>query len=173
VCLQFAGGDVMGESEDAIAAEAEPGECVLGADGSRVRDSACSPRSRSSRYASTGISASWCSGGPSRNTCGAFVAGRAARARRDAIAVELAARRMPDLRSLEVTAPRSPTLVEAGKRWQASRVDVTPATATYQRSAFNRAKSLHGRRVNEVTLGDVAGVVAELQAAGLSRETIR
>jgi hypothetical protein len=80
---------------------------------------------------------------------------------------------MPDLRSLDVTAPRSPTLAEAAKRWQASRVDVSPATATYQRSAFNRARSLHSRRLGEITPGDVAGVVAELQAAGLSRETIR
>jgi integrase len=98
---------------------------------------------------------------------------REARARRDAIAGELAARRMPDLRSLEQTTPRSPTLLEAAKRWQASRVDVSPATATYQRSALNRAKSLHGRRVDEITPADVAALVAELTARGLARETVR
>jgi integrase len=117
----------------------------------------------------------WRAGGreATRRYGGSFPTMREARARRDAIAGELAARRMPDLRSLEVTAPRSPTLLEAAKRWQASRVDVSPATATYQRSALNRAKSLHGRRLDEITADDVAGVVAELRAAGLSRETIR
>jgi integrase len=117
----------------------------------------------------------WRAGGreAARRYGGSFMRMREARARRDAIAGELAARRMPDLRSLEVTAPRSPTLAEAGKRWQASRVDVSPATATYQRSALNRAKSLHGRRVDEITPADVAALVAELTARGLARETVR
>jgi integrase len=80
---------------------------------------------------------------------------------------------MPDLCSLELTSPRSPTLLEAARRWQASRVDVSPATATYQRTALNRAKTLHSRRLDEITAADVAALVAELSEAARSRETIR
>lgn len=89
------------------------------------------------------------------------------------IAGLLAARKVPDLRSLDVTAPRAPTLLEAAARWQQSRVDVSAATATYQRSALNRARSLHARRVDELTPADVAGLIGELVKAGKSRETIR
>ncbi len=51
--------------------------------------------------------------------------------------------------------------------------DVSPATATYQRSALNRAKSLHSRRIDEITPAEFAAVVAELSEAGRSRETVR
>jgi integrase len=117
----------------------------------------------------------WRAGGreSTRRYGGSFPTMREARARRDAIAGELAARRLPDLRSLEVTTPRSPTLLEAAKRWQASRVDVSEATATYQRSALNRAKSLHGRRLDEITPADIAALIGSLADAGKSRETIR
>jgi integrase len=104
---------------------------------------------------------------------GSFATAREARARRDAIGGELAAHRIPDLRSLEVTSARAPTLAEAAARWQTSRVDVSEATATYQRSALNRASSLHQRRVDEITPADIAGLVGELADRGLARETIR
>ena len=64
-------------------------------------------------------------------------------------------------------------MLEAYERWQASRVDVSRATATYQRSAIRRAKPLLGRPVDEITAADVAELVGELTAAGKARETTR
>ena len=87
------------------------------------------------------------------------------------ISRELAARRVPDLRFHESV--EAPTLLEAYERWQASRVDVSEATATYQRSAIRRAKSLLNRAVDSITVEDVAELVGEVTAAGRSRETIR
>lgn len=78
---------------------------------------------------------------------------------------------MPELRLSEPG--RSPTLAEAYERWQAARVDVSPATALYQRSAIRRATSLLGRRVDEIGADEVAALVGKLAAAGRSRETIR
>lgn len=74
---------------------------------------------------------------------------------------------VPELGSLEAEAARVPTLAEAAKRWQASRVDVSAATVTYQRSAFNRARRLHGRRIDQISAADVAELVGELHAAEL------
>jgi integrase len=93
-------------------------------------------------------------------------------ARRNWIAGELSALRMPDLRLL-ASEKAAPTLRDAAERWRESRVDVSPATATYQLSAFNRAHALHARRIDEITPADIAGLVAELAALGLARETIR
>src|SRR5215213_1408547 len=107
--------------------------------------------------------------GSARLYGGSFRTARDARVRRDAIVGMLARREVPDLRSLELTAPRAPTLAEAAKRWQASRVDVSEATATYHRSAINRAKPLLARRVDEITADDVAALVAALTAAGRAR----
>jgi len=103
---------------------------------------------------------------------GSFRTLREARIRRDWIAGELAAVRMPDLHSL-ARVETVPTLQEAYDRWQASRVDVSPATATYQRSAIRRARPLLRRRVDEVGPDDIAAVVASLAEEGKSRETIR
>jgi integrase len=103
---------------------------------------------------------------------GAFRTMREARIRRDVIAGELAARRVPDTGPL-VEPQAALTLAEAYEAWQASRVDVSDATATYQRSAIRRAKSLLGRRVDAISPADVAALVGELAAAGKSRETIR
>jgi integrase len=103
---------------------------------------------------------------------GSFKTKREADERRRWVDGELAGRRVPDLRALEVERPAL-TLEAAYEAWQASRVDVSPATATYQRSAIRRAKTLLGRRVDEITPADVAAVVGELAAAGRSRETIR
>jgi integrase len=57
--------------------------------------------------------------------------------------------------------------------WARSRVDVSTATATYQRSAIRRAKPLLGRRLDEIAPADVAALIGALVAAGRSRETIR
>jgi integrase len=103
---------------------------------------------------------------------GSFRTMREARIRRDWIAGELAALRVPDLRRL-AEAGRAPTLAEAAKRWQASRVDVSAATVTYHRSALRRADSLLNRRIDEIDAHDVAALVATLVEAGKSRETIR
>jgi integrase len=103
---------------------------------------------------------------------GSFKTLREARARRDWIAGELAALRVPDLHALEKAKP-APTLAEAYERWRASRLDVSAATATYQRSAIRRARPLLRRRLDEVGADDVAALVASLVEAGKSRETIR
>jgi integrase len=102
---------------------------------------------------------------------GSFKTKREAQTRRDAIAGELAALRVPDVRL--VTAEPAPTLLEAAKRWQASRVDVSDATATYHLSALNRASALHDRRIDDITPADVAELVAQLVDDGKARETIR
>ena len=103
---------------------------------------------------------------------GSFKTKREALERRAWISGELAGRRVPDLRSLALER-RAPTLAEAYETWQASRVDVSAATATYQRSAIRRAKALLSRRVDEITASEVAALVGDLAAAGKSRETIR
>jgi integrase len=103
---------------------------------------------------------------------GSFHTKREADERRRWIDGELAGRRVPDLRALQAER-LAPTLAETYEAWQVSRVDVSPATATYQRSAIRRAKALLGRRVDEITPADVAALVGELAAAGKSRETIR
>jgi hypothetical protein len=54
-------------------------------------------------------------------------------------------------RSTKDVATRVPTLAEAAKRWQASRVDISAATATYQRSAFKPARRLHGCHIDQIT----------------------
>jgi integrase len=103
---------------------------------------------------------------------GSFRTKREADERRRWIDGELAGRRVPDLCSLELERA-APTLAEAYEAWQLSRVDVSMATATYQRSAARRATALLGRRVDEITAADVATLVGELVKAGKSRETIR
>jgi integrase len=103
---------------------------------------------------------------------GSFRTMREAKIRRDWIAGELAAVRVPDLRQL-ANAGQMPTLAEAANRWQASRVDVSAATATYHRSALRRARPLLNRRINEIDAGDIAALVASLVEAGKARETIR
>ena len=103
---------------------------------------------------------------------GSFKTKREARIRRDWIAGELAALRVPDLHQLART-QRTPTLAEAATRWQASRVDVSTATATYHRSALRRARPLLNRRIDQITAADIGGLVASLVEAGKARETIR
>jgi integrase len=104
---------------------------------------------------------------------GAFRTMREAKIRRDWIAGELAALRMPDLRVLR-RAKSAPTVYEAAERWRESRVDVSENTRLTHRSAVRRIFPLLGsRRVDELTVADVAELVSTLHAAGSSRETIR
>jgi len=102
---------------------------------------------------------------------GSFKTKREADERKRWISGELAARRVPEIRLSEPE--RTPTLAEAYERWQASRVDVSAATAIYQRSAIRRAKTLLARRVDEIGADEVAGLIGELASAGKARETIR
>lgn len=103
---------------------------------------------------------------------GAFSTMREGKIRRAWIAGELAARRVPAIGAL-AEPDVAPTLERAYEAWRGSRVDVTEATARYQRSAIRRAAPLLRRRVDAITSNDVASLVAELAAKGRSRETIR
>jgi integrase len=86
---------------------------------------------------------------------------------------ELAARRVPDFASLTASAV-APTLAEAMKRWQESRVDVSENTQLQHRSAVNRALPVLGsRRIDTITPADIADLVAAGAAKGEARETIR
>lgn len=104
---------------------------------------------------------------------GSFPTKTEAVARKRWVDGELAALRVPDVRALEYEQVEAPTLAVAYETWQASRVDVSAATATYQRSAIRRAKPLLGRPVDEITPAEVAALVGALAGAGKSRETIR
>jgi integrase len=106
---------------------------------------------------------------------GSFGARRDAHTRRAWIAGELAAMRVPDLRALtDAAAEYAPSLAAAAERWQASRVDASPATLLQHRSAVRRALPLLGKRpVDQVMAQDVAALVADLHGRGKSRETIR
>jgi integrase len=104
---------------------------------------------------------------------GSFKTKREASNRRGWIVGELSALRVPDLRSLTEQAPAR-TLAEAAARWQASRIDAADNTKIQHRSAVNRALPILGRRrVDELGPPDFAELVAQLHAAGKSRETIR
>jgi integrase len=103
---------------------------------------------------------------------GAFRTAREARIRRDWVAGELAAMRVPDLAVLAEPTP-APTIIEAAKRWQESRVDVAEATRVQHRSSLHSLLPLIGtRRIDDFTAGDVADLVAEL-AKTRKKETIR
>jgi integrase len=95
-------------------------------------------------------------------------------ARRNWISGELSARRLPDLRSLEETAARAPSLAEVAKRWQESRVDVRDSTTIQHRTALGRVLPVLGSlRIDSITPGDVAALVAKLTSEGYARESIR
>lgn len=104
---------------------------------------------------------------------GSFERKRDAEARRNWVIGELAAMRVPNIAALE-TAVAAPTVREAAKRWQASRVDVADNTRLQHRSAIGRfLPSLGDRRVDTLTPADVADLVAELSGKGRARESIR
>ncbi|HZQ64545.1 MAG TPA: site-specific integrase [Gaiellaceae bacterium] len=103
---------------------------------------------------------------------GSFQTKREALTRKQWIAGELAAMRVPGVARV-ADPPTAPTLAEAAERWQASRVDVSTATATYHRSALRRARPLLNKRLDQIAASDVAALVGSLAEAGKSRETIR
>ena len=104
---------------------------------------------------------------------GSFRTMRAATARRNWLAGELAAMRTPDLRSLTAGAG-APTLAKVAETWRESRIDVAAGTAATYRVNLGRILArLGGRRVDEITPADAAALAAELAADGLARESIR
>jgi integrase len=99
-------------------------------------------------------------------------------ARRRVIEHELACLRVPDIRALaSQTAKKTLTLGAASEAWRVSRIDVPEQTRNMHRSALGRvwkvAPVLRSKRVEEITVSDVTGVVAKLHAAGYKRETLR
>ena len=98
---------------------------------------------------------------------------RAATARRNWLAGELAAMRTPDLGSLLAPAG-TPTLLKVAETWRASRIDVAAGTAaTYRVNPGRILARLGGRRIDAITPADVAEFAGELATDGLARESIR
>lgn len=109
----------------------------------------------------------------SHRYAGSFATRREALARQRWVSGELAALRVPRVGQL-ADAPATLTLAEAAEAWRASRVDVTEGTAIGHRVQLGRVLPLLGsQRVDDITPADVARLVAELNAAGRRRETIR
>jgi integrase len=108
---------------------------------------------------------------------GSFRTKRLATLRAAWVERELAEQRVPDLTLVDAAAVTLPTLLEASEAWRASRVDVDEQTANMYRSAFVRvfkvAPELRARRLDKITVDDVAGLVAALAAVPYKRETIR
>jgi integrase len=111
---------------------------------------------------------------------GSFKTKRLARIRAAAVEHELAGLRLPELTTAPAPAPERPTLptlLEASEMWRASRVDVDTQTANMHRSAFLRVfkvkPELRDRRLDELSVDDVAALVAALAAVPYKRETIR
>lgn len=103
---------------------------------------------------------------------GAFGTKRDAEIRVKWVVGELAAMRVPDtkVRASDI----SPTLREAAKRWQTSRLDVADGTRIQLRTSINRALLVLGdRRVDKLTAQDVADMVATLDEAGAKPSYIR
>jgi integrase len=68
----------------------------------------------------------------------------------------------------------APTLRDAAKRWQESRVDVADNTRLQHRSAVRMLLPVLGeRRIDTITAADVADLVGKLTAKGKARETVR
>ena len=92
---------------------------------------------------------------------GSFKRQEDARARKRYIDGQLAALRVPDLKLIEQKPVQAPALAEAERGWRKSRVDVVEQTANMHRSAFARIfktkPELRSRRVDELTIADVAG----------------
>ena len=104
---------------------------------------------------------------------GAFRTLREAKTRRDWILGELAAMRIPDL-DLVTAEPTTATLADLADRWKASRVDVADGTMQTYAVALGRLLPRWGTKpVEEITAQAVAGLVAELHADGLRKQTIR
>jgi integrase len=106
---------------------------------------------------------------------GSFKDKRTAVLRAAAIERALAELRMPDLKLVKAEA-KQPTLAEALDTWRRSRVDVDEQTRNMHRSSAGRilkvAPHLRARRLDELTVDDVAALVAALTTT-YKRETIR
>ena len=107
---------------------------------------------------------------------GSFPTRRLATIRVGVLERELAALRVPDLALLAAEPVRSPTLGEAADTWRATRVDVEEQTRRMHRSdlarIFKAVPSLRTKRIDELAVDDVTGLVAALTEAGYKRETI-
>jgi integrase len=107
------------------------------------------------------------------NYGGSFKTKREAALRKNWITGELANLRVPDLTRM-ADPVLAPTLAEAAKRWQASRVDVAEATAIQHRTALNRALPILGtKRLDAIAAQEIAALVATLHGEGKARESIR
>jgi hypothetical protein len=108
---------------------------------------------------------------------GSFRTKREANLRKSWITGELAALRVPDVQLLIAGKLKAPSLAEAADSWRTSRVDVVEQTANMHRSGVGRifkvAPGLRSRRVDELTVDDVTGLIAALSADGYKRETIK
>jgi len=103
---------------------------------------------------------------------GSFSTRREALARKAWLVGELAALRVPDRRLAASAA--TPALRDAAERWLASRVDVSEGTLQTYRVALGRLMPrLGGTPVAELDAQAVAGLVAELHALELRKQTIR
>jgi integrase len=108
---------------------------------------------------------------------GSFRTRTLARERQRWIDGELAQLRVPDLSLLVREPVKLPLLPQAAEAWRASRVDVVEQTGNMHRSAIARifkvAPKLRSRRVDEISVDDVAALVSALVEAGYKRETTR
>jgi integrase len=106
---------------------------------------------------------------------GSFRTLKEARARRDLCAGELAVGRNPldAIRAMTTKRPPVRTLSQVAQAWQASRVDVAPATLTSYETHLLRVEATFGERDPEtITAGDVQewiGANADLRPSSLSR----
>lgn len=104
---------------------------------------------------------------------GTFRTMRDAKIRRDYVVGELSALRVPDLKVLAAAAEH-PTVRALAESWRASRVDVAAGTAaTYEVNLKRILPRLGNRAAAEIRPDDVAALVADLNAEGLARESIR
>jgi integrase len=105
---------------------------------------------------------------------GSFKRKAEAAARTRWILGELAAQRIPDLQSLHATKPESPTFETAAKQWLATRIDVSEATRTQNRTSVNRATRVIGKRpIHELSPQDIAAMIAQLHEDGVRKSYLR
>jgi integrase len=108
---------------------------------------------------------------------GTFTRRRDAETRKRWVEGEFAAGRVPARQLVDAAAKLAPTLAEAEKAWRRSRVDVAEDTRDMHRSAFGRifkmCPKLRTRRIDTLTVTDVADLVVALHAHKYKRETIR
>jgi integrase len=105
---------------------------------------------------------------------GAFRTQREAKIRRDWVAGELAAMRIPDLSLLDPAPVHVRTLAAAAEAWRLSRVDVASGTMITYVTAINRlVPRLGATAVDAIDVATVSGLVVELTAAKLKKQTLR